>query len=290
MKTFKDSLDQKDFVVTGQLRLHENDSADDVIRQAEILADGVDAVSITDLPYGVLHMSGLAAASLLLPRGIDPVVQLSSRDRNRLALKSELLGAAAIGVTSLLLQRGDQLPDGVLPTSKQVFDTGAKRFLGIAGQLNRYRKSTGVGELNLGTMATVFLPEDDWVPKELMAKVNAGARFIQTQICLDPILLQRYTNFLVSSRITRQCRVIVSIPVLSSAENARWLFENLRGSVVPESIVRRFESASDEAAFGIELAAEMIEALRNIPGICGVNLSTTGRPEGIVEAAQRATA
>ena len=289
MKTFRESLNNKDFVISGQLRLHENDTADDVVRQAEVLAASVDAVSVTDCPYGVLHMSGLAVAALLLPRGIDPVLQLSSRDRNRLALKSELLGAAAIGVTSLLLQRGDKLPDGVQPTKKQVFDTGAKRFLATAKHLSDYRKSIGEAELNLGTMATVFNPEDDWAPKELMAKVDAGARFVQTQICLDPVLLQRYASFLVSARITRQCRLVVSVPVLNSVENASWLHRNLRGSVVPQSIVERFDRASDPERFGIELAAEMISAFRAVPGVSGVNLSTTGNPEGIVEAAKLAT-
>ncbi len=284
MNTFRDSLDQKDFVVSGQLRLHENDTADDVVRQADVLAEAVDAVSVTDCPYGVLHMSGLAVAALLLPRGIDPVLQFSSRDRNRLALKSELLGATALGATSFLLQRGDKLPDEVQPTKKQVFDTGAKRFLATAKHLSNFRKERGFDALNLGTMATIFNPEDGWAPKELMAKVEAGARFVQTQICLDPGLLRRYASFLVSARITRQCRLIVSVPVLSSAENANWLFQNLRGSVVPQSVVERFNTASDPEKFGVELAAEMISAFREVPGVSGVNLSTTGSPERIVEA------
>ncbi len=288
MNTFRNSLDQKDFVVTGQLRLHENDSADDVIRQAETLANAVDAVAVTDCPYGVLHMAGLAVAALLLPRGIDPVLQFSSRDRNRLALKSELLGAAALGVTSFLLQRGDKLPDEVQPTKKQVFDTGAKRFLATAKLLSDYRESVGKSRLNLGTMATIFNPEDDWEPKELIAKVGAGANFVQTQICMDPRLLQRYARFLVSARIMRHCALVVSLPVLTSAENARWLFKNLRGSVIPESVVQRFEEATDQEAFGVELAAELIAAFREVPGVRGVNLSTTGSPEGIVEAVRLA--
>ena len=288
MNTFRNSLDQKDFVVTGQLRLHENDSADDVVRQAETLADAVDAVAVTDCPYGVLHMAGLAVAALLLPRGIDPVLQFSSRDRNRLALKSELLGAAALGVTSFLLQRGDKLPDEVQPTKKQVFDTGAKRFLATAKHLSDFRKERGMDELNLGTMATIFNPEDDWIPNELKAKVDAGARFVQTQICLDPDLLRRYAGFLVSARITRQCRLIVSVPVLGSADNARWLYQNLRGSVVPQSVVARFEESSNPEVFGVELAAEMISAFREVPGVSGVNLSTTGDPEGIAQAVRLA--
>lgn len=289
MQTFKASLDQKDFAVTGQLRLHQDDTADDVVRQAERLVDVVDAVSVTDCPYGVLHMSGVAVAALLIPRGIDPVLQFSARDRNRIALKSELLGASALGVTSFLLQRGDKLPDEIQPVRKQVFDTGAKRFLATAKSLSDSREARGLPALNLGTMATLFNPEDDWEPRELIAKVDAGANFIQTQICLDPDLLRRWLSFLIEARVLHNSRLIVSIPVLSSAENARWLHKNLRGSVVPDAVVDGFFGAADGKRHGIEVAAGLIAAIRDIPGVCGVNLSTTGSADAIVEAVRLAS-
>ncbi|MEM9057379.1 MAG: methylenetetrahydrofolate reductase [Pseudomonadota bacterium] len=278
------------FALTAQLRLHQDDDADSVLRQARAVAGAVDAVAVTDCPYGVLHMAGLAVASLLRDAGIDPVLQLTARDRNRIALKSELLGAAALGVNSFVLQRGDPLPADAQPDTQTVFDTGAKRLVATARQLSRFREQSGHPALLLGTLATVFDPPADWRPQELIAKTEAGADFVQTQLCLDVDLLRRYMQALVASHVTWRCRVIVSLPVLTSAEAARWLFENLRGGVVPEGLVQRFEAARDPVQFGIDLTASMLDELKTIPGVCGANLSTTGPPEAIVAAVTQAMA
>ena len=288
LRTFRNAVTNGDFTVTGQLRLYQDTGRDDVIRQAECLAGAVHAVAVTDCPYGVLHMSGLAVAAMLMQRGIDPLLQVSARDRNRLALKSELLGAAALGVTSLLLQRGERLPGELQPELTQVFDTGAKKFLAAARQLGEFQSARGEPELLLGTMATVFDPPPEWQPVELNAKLDAGARFVQTQICLDLDLLRRYMKILVTAQVTWRCHVVVSVPVLNSAESARWLHENLRGSVVPEAVVKRFESAADPETFGVDYCAEIIRALQETPGIGGVNLSTTGGAELIAAAVDRA--
>ena len=288
LKTFRHAAEAGNFTLTSQLRLYQDTGRDAVIRQAERLSPVVDAVAVTDCPYGVLHMSGLAVAAMLLQRGIDPLIQISARDRNRLALKSELLGAAALGVTSLLLQRGERLPGELQPEMTQVFDTGAKKLLAAARQLGEFQVARGEPEMLLGTMATVFDPPDGWQPVELMSKIDAGARFVQTQICLDLDLLRRYMKILVAAQVTWRCHVVVSVPVLTSAESARWLYENLRGSVVPQSVVKRFENASDPEAFGVAFCAETIQAMREIPGIGGVNLSTTGAAELIVAALARA--
>ena len=258
------------------------------MRQAEVLSSVVDAVAVTDCPYGVLHMSGLAVASILIQHGIEPVLHLTSRDRNRVALKSELLGAAALGVTSFILHRGDKLPSEREPKIKPVHDTGGKNLLAVAKQLSNFQKSRGERELLLGTIATAFNPKIGWQASEIKAKSEAGAEFIQTQICLDPDLLRRYMKRLVAAQATWRCRVIVSVPVLTSVETARWLYENLRGSVMPASIVQRFEAAQDPESFGIQLCAETIQAVKQIPGVSGVNLSTTGEAEAIVAAVNQA--
>ncbi|MDJ0655842.1 MAG: methylenetetrahydrofolate reductase [Xanthomonadales bacterium] len=286
-KTFRDAVRTEGFTITGQLRLHQDVSAREILGQARILAPRVNAVAITDNPFGVLHLSGLAAAAILLRDGIDPLLHLSARDRNRIALKSELLGAAALGVTSLLLQRGDRLPRDSEVT--QVFDTGAKKFLATARQLSQFQVSRGEPELFLGTMATVFDPEADWQPTELQAKITAGAEFIQTQACLDLDLLRRYLKRLVAAQVTWHCHLVVSIPVLTSVESARWLFEHSRGAVIPQSVVRRFEQAADAEAFGVAYCAELIQAVKEIPGVRGVNLSTMGDVQAMVEVIRRAT-
>ena len=290
MRTFRDAVGASNFTLTGQLRLYQDSGRDDVIRQAECLASVVDAVAVTDCPYGVLHMSGLAAAAILMQRGLDPVLHLSARDRNHIALRSELLGAAALGVTSLLLQRGDKLPKGFQPQVTQVFDTGAKKFLATAKQLSDYQAAQGQAELFLGTMATVFDPPEGWQPTELIAKIGAGTQFVQTQACLNLELLRRYMKVLVAAQVTWRCHVMVSVPVLTSAESARWLFDNVRGDVISERLVQQFADAKDPKSFGVRHCAETIQALREIPGVGGVNLSTTGEAEDIVAAVHQAMA
>lgn len=288
MRTFREAVGASNFTLTGQLRLYQDSGRDAVVRQAERLASVVDAVAVTDCPHGVLHMSGLAAAAILMQRGLDPVLHLGARDRNRIALRSELLGAAALGVTSLLLQRGDKLPQDRQPQVTQIFDTGAKKFLAAAKQLSDHQAAQGQAELFLGTMATAFDPPEGWQPTELIAKIDAGAQFVQTQACLNLELLRRYLKALVAAQVTWRCHVMVSVPVLTSAESARWLFENQRGEVIPERLVKQFANAKDARSFGVRRCAETIRALREIPGVGGLNLSTTGEAEDIVAAVHQA--
>lgn len=288
MRTFRDAVGANDFTVVGQLRLYQDSSREEVLRQAERLSSVVDAVAVTDCPYGVVHMSGLAAAAILMQHGMDAVLHLSARDRNRIALQSELLGAAALGVTSLLLQRGDKLPSSAQPPATQVFDTGAKKLLATAKRVSDHQAAQGKPELFLGTMATVFEPPKGWQPTELTEKIGAGAQFVQTQACLNLELLRRYMRVLVAAQVTWRCHVMVSLPVLTSAESARWLFGNARGDVVPEGLAQQFEDAKDAQSFGVRLCAEMIRALRETPGVGGVNLSTTGEADAIVAAVNQA--
>ena len=288
MKTLVERIDAKGFALIGQLRLHQDDGRDEVNAQAKALSPYVDAVAVTDCPYGVVHMSGLAVASMLLARGIDPVLHLSSRDRNQIALKSDLLGAVALGVTTLLLQRGDPLPQDVQARAKQVFDIGAKRLLATAKQLSEFRIARGERGLFLGALGTVFDPNQNWRPAELLAKVDAGAQFVQTQACFDVELLARYMKFLVAARLPWRGHVVVSVPVLTTPDQAQWLHRNVRGAVVPERFVRGFENARDPRRHGIELAAETLKLVREVPGISGANLSTPGDPGVIAETIDRA--
>ena len=288
LKTLRDAIRGKDFAVVGQLRLHQDHGRDDLIRQAECLSPAVDAVAVTDNPYGLVHMSGLAAASILLQHGIDPLLQISARDRNRIALKSDLLGAAALGVTSLVLQRGNRLPSDGQPQVKEVFDTGAKKFLAAAKELGAFQVAKGLPELFLGTMATVFDPDENWQPTELKSKVEAGAQFVQTQACLNVEVLRRYMKFLVAAQVARRCHVLVSVPVLTSVESAQWLVRNHRGAVIPDHLLGQFAHVKDAESHGIALAAETVRAIREIPGVGGVNLSTTGSPEAIVAVVEQA--
>lgn len=280
-KTFQQALRSKEFVLTAQLQLNEHTGRRGVIKQVQCLSGAVDAIAVPANPHGVVHMAGLAAASLLIANGIDPVLHVASRDRNRIALRSELLGAAAIGVTSLVVQRGDRLSTEYRQSAWKGKKVGSVKLLGVAKQLSNYQTQHNEPELFLGTLATVIEPGDDWQPKVLLKKADAGAQFVQTKICLDMAKLRRYMAAVVGARITHRCQFVVSVPVLPSADAARWLNENLRSEAIPDSIVTRLEAAHSPEKFGVEIAVEFLRELQEIPGVSGANLVTPGEIETI---------
>lgn len=278
MKTFRDATRTRDFTITAQLKLNHETSRKAVVDQAKILGPVVDAVLVTDNPNGSVHMSALAASGLLLQQQIDPVMQMTCRDRNNIALQSDLLGAQALGVTSLLIQRGDKLPDSYRPKTKQVFDIGSEELIAAALSLEKLQKSRN---WYIGAVIIAFNPKSGWRAKSLKAKADAGARFLQTQICFDMDLLRRYMEQLVRERLARRTHIVASVATLPSAESARWLRDNLRGSVMPESVIQRLEQAGDPEQEGIRICTELLQELKEIPGIGGANLVTPGHMETI---------
>jgi methylenetetrahydrofolate reductase (NADPH) len=284
LRTLRDAIGRRPFVVTADVALDRRCDAAALRRQAEILGPLVDALQVPDSHDGRLQMSGTAAAALLLTAGVDPLVHLTGRDRNRIALENELLGLGALGVTSVLLTRGEELPATYKPPTRQVLELSGEDLVTIAHQLGEDESVPAVTEFLVGTPATVFAPKQGWQPKSLLARVEAGAGFIQTQICFNMKALRRYMGHLVEARLPWRCAVIASLAVLPDAASARLLKQSLHGTVMAENVVRRMAGARDPEREGVTLCAEKIQQLREVPGISGVNLMTPGRPELIAEA------
>jgi methylenetetrahydrofolate reductase (NADPH) len=284
LKTFREALRSRPFVVTADLALDRGTDAAGVRRQARRLAPLVDAVAVPDAHDGRLQMSGLAAASILLSEGVDPLVHLTGRDRNRIALENDLLGLGVLGVTSLLLTRGEQLPQDYKPPTRQVLELSGADLATAAVQLGEDESVSGVSGFCVGTAATVFAPKATWKPKALLERVDAGVEFIQTQACFNLKALERYMAHLVEARLTWRCAVVVSLAVLHDAGTAQVLAQSLHGAAIPPRLVQRIAQAADPEQEGIRICAERIRKLREIPGVSGVNLTTGGSPELIVEA------
>jgi methylenetetrahydrofolate reductase (NADPH) len=282
-KTFQQAIRAKEFVLCAQLKLKENTGRHGVIEQAQCLSEAVDAITVAANPHGVVHMEGVAAASLLIAHGIDPVLHIASRDRNKIALRSQLLGAAAIGVTSLVLSRGDRLTGRIRAGEGKESKVGSVKMLRAAKRLSDYQKQHNEPELFLGTLSTVIDQRQDldWEPKVLVAKLDAGAQFLQTKVCLDAARLRRYMATLVDARLTHRCQIVVSVPVLPSADAARRINEKMRSEVIPAGILKRLEASNSSEQTGIEISAEFLRELQRIPGVCGANLSTLGNIETI---------
>ena len=279
--SFKDSLRTKDFVVTAHVNLAQTPDADAVIRQGEILRPVVDAVQLTDNPGSEVQMSTLAAAAMLLQHGIDPIVHMACRDRNRIALQSDFIGAAALGVTSVLLMRGNKLPEDMVPKVRSVFDVQPRELMAFIQKLNSTESVPLVSDIRVGTVATVFDPEPGWMPNSLIGKCDVGANFVQTQICFDMGVLRNYMARIVASKLTRRLNFIVALAPLPTAEAACWMRDNVRGALVPESIIERMAQATDPEREGIEICAEFLQELTTIPGVSGANLATMGALETI---------
>ncbi len=283
LKTFRDSIRTRPFTVTADLALDRGTDAAGVRRQARLLGPLVDAMQVPDAHDGRLQMSGQAAASILLAEGVDPLVHLTGRDRNRIALENDMLGLGALGVTSLLLTRGEELPSAYRPPTRQVLELSGEDLVTTAVQLGADESIAAAPDFCVGTAATVFAPKSGWVPRSLQARVDAGVVFVQTQVCFNMKALRRYLDHLVQARLTWRCAVIASLAVLPDAESARLLHQGLHGTVMPAKVVQRITQAADPAAEGIRVCAEKIERLREMPGVSGVNLVSAGAPELIVE-------
>lgn len=279
----------QDFSLTGELELSPGISTDELLDQARALADVTDAIQIPDHQHALPHMSNIAVAAHLLQNDMEPIVHLNCRDRNRIAIQSDLLGARSLGVTNFMLLRGAALPPNHRPRSTSVFDMSAIDLVATAtaigeGQVLTGGRAIGDAGFYIGTAATAFHPKDSWHPEKLLAKADAGAHFIQLQICMDVELLRAYLAKLIEARLTWRLQVLVSIAVFPSADVARKLRELKPATVIPTPLVKRLEQATDPEQEGVLIAAELLNELADVPGISGANVSTPGDPATIVAA------
>ena len=243
MKTFRQSLQSADFTITAELSLRHENGAQELIRQAEKLRDSVTAIQIAENPHSRVQMSVVAAAGLLANNGFDVIPTLHCRDRNRIALQSDLLGLRAMGVNSLVLTRGQQLPDGNKLRAKPVFDLSCHELVAMASAMNDEETTSPENEFLIGTDTRVMRPRPGWKGESLLGRASAGAQFLQTWLCFDINVLHQYMAMLVEARITWNYSVIVSLAPLPSADSARLLMVNTRDFLIPETMIAPLESS-----------------------------------------------
>ncbi|MGI9271325.1 MAG: methylenetetrahydrofolate reductase [Woeseiaceae bacterium] len=276
MQTFRHALRTQDFSLTAELALGPASTAASIVAQARVLADHVDAIQVADGSADHAHMSVVAAGAILVNAGIDPVLHFNCRDRNRLALRADVLGAAALGISGLLLMRGAELPTEARPQIKPVYDWGTHKLITFARSLEN-------ANFLLGSIATAFKPDRDWQPERLGKRADAGVNFIQTQLCFDGDLLRHYMSRIVAAKLTHRVSVLVGLAPLPSADAAQWLGKNLRGAVVPAKVVKRLRQAKDPELEGVTLCAEILRSIAEVPGVSGANLVCMGEPEAVAE-------
>jgi len=249
-----------------------------LVERCRPLKGVADAVNVTDGATAKPHLSSLVVAGALARAGIEPVLQFTVRDRNRIALQGDLLGAAALGIPNILALTGDDPKRGEEPDAKPVNDLSSTALLALArkmrdeGKLNSGRDIAGPPRLFLGAADAPLDPKPEWKPDSLLGKIAAGADFAQTQYCFDLAMLRRYMARLGEHGIPEKVFILVGIGPLASAKQARWMHENLWGVSIPEPIIKRLDGAADQKAEGRKICAELIQELATIRGVAGAHL------------------
>jgi methylenetetrahydrofolate reductase (NADPH) len=275
--SLKDTLGAGRFAVTAEVTPPLSADANDLLEKAKPLQGLADAVNVTDGAGARVAMDALAAASILVREGVEPILQITCRDRNRIALQAELVGAAALGIRNVLVLRGDDPKGGDHPDAKPVFDYSSTELIAAGaaikgGKLLSGREVGGTADLFLGAADAPIDPPPGWEPKGLQAKIEAGAEFAQTQFCMDAGIARRYAARLAEAGLGGRIKLLIGVAPLASARSARWILENLRGSIIPESIVARLEAASDPRAEGGAICVELLHELSEVPGIAGAHV------------------
>jgi len=256
------------------------DSADPaaLLQRAARFRGLVDAINITDGAGGNCHMSSVAASALLVAAGMTPIYQVTCRDRNRIAIQGDILGAAALGVRNILCLTGDDVSRGDQPEAKPVFDLDAVSLLGTAcgmrdgGTFASGRRLDTPPDLFVGATANPFVPPHRERIINLEKKIDAGAQFIQTQFCFDLDLLEDFMREVRARELHRRARIIVGVGTLGSARALQWMAAHVPGVHVPEATLRRIAAARDQKEEGRRVCLETIRALTQIDGVAGVHL------------------
>ena len=236
------------------------------------------ALNVTDGASAKVHMSSLVAAHFLLQNGIEPVLQIALRDRNRIALQSDLLGAAALGIRNVLVVSGDDPAAGDHPQAKPVYDLASQELIALAHHMRREGKLasgtpiSGPLQLFIGAADTPCDPPAGWDPSGLQAKRNSGADFVQTQFCMDAGVVRRYAARLIELGIAPALPILIGIAPVPSARSARWMRDKLFGSVIPDALIERLEKSTDAKAEGKRICVELLQEFAEIPGIVGAHI------------------
>ena len=287
--TLQDKLRAKRFVITAEVTPPVTADRNEFLAKALPLKGLADAVNITDGAGARPHLGAVTAAAMLVAVGIEPILQFTCRDRNRIALQSDLLSAAASGVHNLLMLRGDDPSAGDQPDAMPVFDLDPRTLLETArrlrdsGELPSGRKIGGRADFFLGGADNPIDPPPGWQPKGLQAKIDAGAQFVQTQFCMDAGVVRRYMARLAEHGLTGRMSMLIGIAPLRSAKSARWINEKLFGAIIPDAVVARMESALDPLAEGRRICLDLVHELADVPHVAGVHIMAPGNDAAVPE-------
>jgi methylenetetrahydrofolate reductase (NADPH) len=279
------------FAVTAELNPPDSADPEGVYRAALVLSEVCDGINAVDASGANCHMSSVAICALLTRAGYEPIYQVSCRDRNRIAIQGDLLGAAAMGVYNVLCLTGDDVLAGDQPEAKRVFDFDSIQLLRTARMMRDKavflsgRKLTTAPCFFLGAAANPFAPPYDWRPQRLAKKIAAGAEFIQTQYCFDISRFRAYMGQVRDLGLHEQTYILVGVGPLRSAKAAEFMRTRIPGVVIPDEIVGRLRKTPKDRQQeeGKKICIEIIQQVREIEGVSGVHIMAYRQEELVAD-------
>lgn len=288
-------LESGQFVVTAEVGPPKAAAAAPLLEKAAWLRGYVDAANITDCQTAVVRLSSIAAAVHLKAAGLEPVVQMTARDRNRIAIQSDLLGAWSLGLRNLLCLTGDHQRFGNHPEARGVFDLDSIQMVAMVRRLGDPGVFLNGGPVPgerprffVGAVENPFAGPLEMRVRRLEKKITAGAQFIQTQCVFDLECFRRFMAMVRERGLHRRCYILAGVTPLKSVRMARFMRDHVAGVVIPNEIVRRIETAPDPAAAGVDLCVEQIHALRDIEGVAGIHIMAVAWEQMVPEIVRRA--
>ena len=287
-------LDSGGFAVTAEAGPPKGASATVIQRKGEMLRHCCDAVNITDNQTAIVRMASIAGCILLKQQGVDPVLQIVCRDRNRIAIQSDVLGAVALGIGNILCLSGDHQKFGNHPTAKNVFDIDSVQLIQTLKNMRDEKKFlsgediTGEVPLFIGAVENPYADPFKFRVTRLAKKVKAGADFIQTQAIYDVAKFVKWMEMVADRGLDKQVHILAGVIPIRSAGMARYMRDYVSGVSVPDEIVTRMEEAKTAKEEGLRIALEVIEQLKEIPGVHGIHIMAIGWEDAVPEIVERA--
>ncbi len=279
------------FAATGELGPPKSADPEVIRRKASMLKGYVDAVNITDNQTAIVRMSSISVGTMLLRMGLEPTIQMTCRDRNRLAIQSDLLGAAALGIKNLLCLTGDHQSFGNHPTARGVYDLDSIQLVRMVRDMRDERKFACGEEMDveprffIGAASNPFADPFDFRPLRLAQKITAGADFVQTQLIYNLLKFKEFMKHVVDMGLHEKCYILAGVGPIKSVGMARYMQSSVPGLDVPEEIVSRIKGVPSEQRRkeGLKQCAEIIRELREVPGVAGVHVMAIEWEEAVPE-------
>lgn len=282
-------LRRGEFAVTAELNPPDSANPEDVYERAAIFDGWVDGINAVDASGANCHMSSVGICALLTRMGYATIMQISCRDRNRIAIQGDVLGAAAMGVGNILCLTGDGVQAGDQPGAKPVFDLDSMSLLETVRIMRDNSKFLSGRKLStspsvfLGAAINPFAPPFDFRPHRLAKKIAAGAQFVQSQYCFDVPMFREYMKRVRDLGLTEECFVMCGVGPLASAKTARWIRSNVPGIHIPDSIIKRLDGAENQKKEGKQLCIDIIDEVKEIEGVSGVHVMAYRQEEFVAE-------